>query len=152
MMLADGTWTGKYGVTSERDFLDNHEAQNAVLEDYNHIRLKPESRRLEVGREGDRKMFIDDLLGRRLIGIDREARPDGFTITESGVIAAMHRAGAGNVRKYFRKFYEPTPDGAAVTTRGKEQQMTGLDKPIETRLREFADEPIANPGPSLDWP
>ena len=67
----------KYGINSERDFLDNHEAQNAVLEDYNNIRLKPESRRLEVGREGDRKLFIDDLVGRRLIGIDREARPDG---------------------------------------------------------------------------
>lgn len=152
MMRPDGTWTGKYGVNNERDFLDNHEAQNAVLEDYNNIRLKPDSRGLEVGNAGGRKLVIDDLVGRRLNGIDRKARPDGFTITESGVIAAMHRAGAGNVQKYFRKFYKPTPDGAAVTTRGKERQMTKFDRWIETRLREFADEPLAIPGPSLDWP
>ena len=120
MMRPDGTWTGKYGINSERDFLDNHEAQNAVLEDYNNIRLKPESRRLEVGREGDRKLFIDDLVGRRLIGIDREARPDGFTITESGVIAAMHRAGARNVQEYFRKFYKP------ISGNSTNPHLTGL--------------------------
>ena len=34
MMRRDGTWTGKYGVNDEREFLDNHEAQNAALEDY----------------------------------------------------------------------------------------------------------------------
>ena len=70
---------------SKEEFLNNPELQEQAMLDL----LKHNKKKL--------KRFIDKYEGQTVHGI---------YITESGILAAAHLAGQGNVRKFFRKGYE----------------------------------------------
>jgi len=70
---------------SKEEFLNNPELQEQAMLDL----LKHNKKKL--------KRFIDKYEGKTVHGI---------YITESGILAAAHLAGQGNVRKFFRKGYE----------------------------------------------
>lgn len=113
----DKKWTGKYGVKSEQDFLNNPQAQERAFADYmakNQVYL----------RNNDSMKFI----GKEFTGKKKE----GIKITEDGLLAAAHRRGAGAVRDYL----------AYQNENGWSSDFTGLKRKriyeeIETRLRVF---------------
>ena len=70
---------------SKEEFLNNPELQEQAMLDL----LRHNKKKL--------KRFIDKYEGKTIHGI---------YITESGILAAAHLAGQGNVRKFFRKGYE----------------------------------------------
>lgn len=70
---------------SKEEFLNNPELQEQAMLDL----LRHNKKKL--------KRFIDKYEGQTVHGI---------YITESGILAAAHLAGQGNVRKFFRKGYE----------------------------------------------
>ena len=70
---------------SKEEFLNNPELQEQAMLDL----LRHNKKKL--------KRFIDKYEGKTVHGI---------YITESGILAASHLAGQGNVRKFFRKGYE----------------------------------------------
>ena len=70
---------------SKEEFLNNPELQEQAMLDL----LRHNKKKL--------KRFIDKYEGKTVHGI---------YITESGILAAAHLAGQGNVRKFFRKGYE----------------------------------------------
>ena len=74
-----------YKNISNREFLSNPSLQDQVMED------------LMVHNKKILRRYIQKYAGRTIHGI---------YITESGILAAAHLAGAGNVRKFFRKGYE----------------------------------------------
>lgn len=63
------------------------------------------------------RKFIEEYCGKELHGV---------YITESGVLAAAHLAGAGNVRKFFRKGYE-FKDGFGTKMTSYMTQFSGYD-------------------------
>ncbi len=71
--------------TTKEDFLNDPELQELAME----LLLKDNKKRL--------KKYIRKYNGQTVHGI---------YVTESGILAAAHLAGVGNVRKFFRKGYE----------------------------------------------
>ena len=122
MKDGNGNWTGKYGVNSKEDFLDNPEAQKAALNDL--------TKRIE-------KFFKNQGLDRhiteqrKITGIKGE-----ITITEAGLVAAAHRGGMGTVRKYIEWLKDND-----WNSRDNERKMPTRFKHVETRLRVFQDVP-----------
>ena len=82
-------WTGplarQLGIRSEQDFLNNPLAQEMAIEAY----LKRTERAL-------RNKGVTAHIGRTIDGIKGD-----ITVTESGLLAAAHRRGAGNVALYL---------------------------------------------------
>lgn len=76
-----GRWTGKDGVWSKEDFLNNPRAQENAI------------------REFHRKMWSYI----RALGLERYIgkRVRGILITESGLLGGAHLLGAGNVKKFL---------------------------------------------------
>jgi hypothetical protein len=118
----DGSWTGRFGITSDEEFLANPEAQEHALAEF------LERTRKEAVAEG---LFAR--LGKTIDGIVAPSE-----ITEAGIMAAAHRMGARNLREYLEHIEstgwrsDPTifPEGEE----GKKYRA------IETRLREFSQE------------
>jgi len=65
-----------------------------------------------------------------------------FTITENGLAAAMHREGARMVKRYLKFLAE---QGWISDETKFPPDWAGKFKPIETRLRKFADVPYLRP-------
>jgi hypothetical protein len=120
MMRADGSWTGKYGIASAVAFLTNPKAQEAALKDLT-VALDD-----YVTKEGHR-----DRIGKTINGVKEK-----IEITESGLVAAIHRAGIGQVGSYFRWLEEND-----WNSRDNQQTMTSKFRQVETRLREFQNVP-----------
>ena len=119
-------WTGKYGIRSWQDFLNNPQAQEAALVDWSestdrYIRARHASH-----------------LNRQITGIKAD-----IAVTESGLAAAIHKEGPGGVSAYFRWL-----DRHGWNSRDHQAEMQSLRSPvrdsflaIETRLREFQNIP-----------
>ena len=93
---------------SKEEFLNNPELQEQAMLDL----LKHNKKKL--------KRFIDKYEGQTVHGI---------YITESGILAAAHLAGQGNVRKFFRKGYE-FKDGFGTKMTSYMSQFGGYDLSI----------------------
>ena len=93
---------------SKEEFLNNPELQEQAMLDL----LKHNKKKL--------KRFIDKYEGQIVHGI---------YITESGILAAAHLAGQGNVRKFFRKGYE-FKDGFGTKMTSYMSQFGGYDLSI----------------------
>jgi hypothetical protein len=124
MMRADGSWTGKYGINNEIDFLNNPAAQNAALKDLadvidGYIRDNGHSGRI----------------GKTLKGVVED-----FKISQSGLAAAIHRQGIGTVGQYFDWLEKNGWDSRAKIEALPEEQRNQF-KSVETRLRLFRDVP-----------
>jgi hypothetical protein len=89
-------WTGKNGVSSWRDFVNNPAAQDAALEDFVD-KLDQRGMGLRVHRGKGETTRVRDYVGRPLKGVKKD-----FTITRGGLVAAMHREGEGNVQGYLK--------------------------------------------------
>lgn len=118
MDMKTGDWTGKYGVNSWRDFLNNPQAQEAALKDWTQI-IETRYMRKHLGQMG------------QTIKSDK----GDITITPAGFIGACHHAGTKTMDEYFRWAAANNWD-----TRGK--TMPDRDsKEIERRMQEFESIP-----------
>jgi hypothetical protein len=122
MMTSYGEWTGKYGVHSWEEFLNNPQAQEAAMSDWSD-RIDHYIRSNHAAR-----------LTKQITGIKED-----ITVTESGLAAAIHKEGPGAVRAYFGWLEQH-----GWNSRDHQEEMKKL-KPeqrrsflaVETRLREF---------------
>lgn len=114
----DGTWTGKGGVKSDKDFLSSPDAQNAALGDFTGKLW---------GQLGDARGKI----GGKINGIKGD-----ITITQGGLIAAAHRRGASRVNEYFN-WLSKNGGNSKANYQKLDPRLAKQFKQIETRLREF---------------
>tara|TARA_R110001592_G_scaffold64194_2_gene197418 strand:- start:14303 stop:15298 length:996 start_codon:yes stop_codon:yes gene_type:complete len=118
-----GHWTGKHGVHSDADFLNNPRAQELAAADYHEKNI------LYLTRNGTWGMK-----GQTFKGIKAP-----ITITETGLVAAAHRQGAREVRDYLNHIFAHKGVSDPQTfPRGKSDAYLA----IETRLREFQNVPL----------
>lgn len=122
MIDAQGRWTGKFGVRSWQEFLENPQAQEAAFRELKGL--------LETSVQANHSQR----LGKTITGIRAN-----ITVTQAGLVAAMQKRGRGGVIEYFqwlesngwnsRDHIQEIPPG---NTRNRYLE-------IETRLREFQD-------------
>ena len=103
--FGSGTLRGLGYDLSREDFLNHPEIQEKAMLDL----LKHNKKKLQK--------FIDKYEGDTVHGV---------YITESGILAAAHLAGAGNVRKFFRKGYQ-FKDGYGTTMTSYMIKFAGYD-------------------------
>ena len=82
-------WTGRDGVNSTQDFLNNHQAQNNAINRYNQVQWG----------------YIQNL------GLDRYVGQtiNGQVITQSGLLAGAHNLGVGNLQRYLQSNGQTIP-------------------------------------------
>jgi len=116
-------WTGplarKMGIGSEQDFLNNPLAQEMAIQAY----MKRTERDLK--NRGATKY-----LGRVIDGIKAK-----ITVTESGLLAAAHRRGAGNVALYLDHLKRH--NGISDPSTFPKGELGDIFLNVETRLRLF---------------
>jgi hypothetical protein len=126
----NGAWTARarsFGVSSDSDFLARPEAQEAALTDA--IRI--------YGRQ-TRSNGSSGFLGTTFIGFNGQPTP----ITESGLIAAAHRDGAGRLLEYLRHKEAGLPQPSGID--GQRTNRSAFNA-IEGRLQAFATVPFVPP-------
>ncbi len=84
MIDAQGNWTGKFGVRSWQEFLENPQAQEAAFSEWKGL-LETSVQTHHLQR-----------LGKTITGLKAD-----ITVTESGLVAAMHIRGRAGVIRYF---------------------------------------------------
>ncbi len=106
-----GEWTGKKGIKSKDDFLNNPDVQDFAAKEWIALLCKRIKR-----------FKLDQYVGRSI---------SGTTITESGMIAAAHLKGIGS-QKYpgLRQFLESD---------GKIDPKDGNKTPVSSYIKTFAD-------------
>lgn len=123
---ADGRWNAenRYGARTEQEFLDDPFAQERAVADY----LRDNERQLQ---QRDAYSFI----GREFIGMSGER----ITITEAGLAAAAHRAGAPRVMEYLRDLHSRNSGSNAWRTYREGLTPAQIERynELEARLREF---------------
>jgi len=130
---ANGNWRpgNALGIKTDAEFLASQEAQNKAFDMImarNNKQLKSNGAYNHIGRD------VDGLKGK-------------FKITESGLLAAAHRQGAGAVREYLVRMRENEWNSQKVldeiqnSDRSPPQIKSMMDahKAIEQRLRNFAN-------------
>jgi hypothetical protein len=85
-MDEDENWTGKGGIESDEDFLNDPDVQEKAFDEFMDVLDG------QLGRKGSY-----DHLGTEFPGVLGK----GIVITKNGLIAAAHRAGAGAVSQYL---------------------------------------------------
>ncbi len=122
---ADGTWTQiarEQGIDSDEAFLENPDAQEAAMRAYT---------------DRNHKILIKNrsmnFVGRRFVS------PNGksFVVSEAGVAAAAHRAGAPRTGKVLEKL--------ASKAAGNSPSFDPKEKAAITRMRLFEKVPYAVP-------
>ena len=121
-MDGQGNWTGRLGIHSKQDFLNNPSAQERVIAEH----LANLDRQLRI-------KGATTHIGQQIDGIQAK-----ITITMPGLVAAAHRRGAEAVTQYLQHLQKhgwrsdpstfPDPDTEAKY------------RAIETRLRLFENE------------
>jgi hypothetical protein len=118
----NGTWSKASGVASDEAFLNNPLAQEIALKEY----LNRNQRILRADS-------FDPPIGQTIHGLDGD-----LTVTESGLAAAMHRAGAPMVKRYLQALANREWTNDARLWPDDQRSMV---KALEARLRDFADVP-----------
>ena len=119
---SNNQWLGKNAIYSQDDFFNNPDKQEQVLNDY----LKSNYRQLQ-------NKGALNYLGNRVEGI-----VGVFDITDTGLLAASHREGAGAVNRYLNNL-EKNQDNNYYMDYNKitNPNLIQMFKRIETRLRKF---------------
>lgn len=127
----DGSWRegNAAGVSSDDEFLKNRDAQDKALAQV----LGEYGRQIKTAG-------ADRVVGREIAGLRAQ-----ITVTESGLIAAAHRAGIGNLQTYLKRMEANDWDSRRAVasiereTENPEERRKFEDwhRRIETRLREF---------------
>ena len=103
-----GEWTGKDGVWSKEDFLNNPQAQDNAIREYH----RKTWRYIKALR-------LDKYVGKTIKGI---------YITESGLIAGAHLLGVGNVKKFLKSNGRKIPrDGYGTPITEYLSKFSGYD-------------------------
>jgi hypothetical protein len=123
---ADGSWNAEnaFGARTEQEFLNDPHTQERALAAY----IRDNERQLQ--RRG-----AYSFIGREFIGIHGER----ITITEAGLAAAAHRAGATEVMGFLRELQarnSETNEWRSYPERLNRDKIEAYST-IETRLREF---------------
>lgn len=115
-------WAGKNNINSMDDYLNNSKLQEQALDDF----MKAKYNQLQ--NNGSRQY-----LGYSVKGI-----VDNFDITDTGLLAASHREGAGAVHNYLNHL-EKDENGQYFIDYNKIPDLRERErlKRIETRLRKF---------------
>lgn len=121
-LTKDNKWTGKNGIYSVEDFLNNPSIQEQILDEY----MKVQYRYLSYFGET------------KYIGSKYKGLKFDFTITNTGLLAAIHRTGIDYMNKFF-KHIEKDKNGMYYMDYGKlnDPDLKTKFLWIETRLREF---------------
>lgn len=119
---ANNQWAGKNDINSVDDYLNNSALQEQALDDF----MKAKYHQLQ--NNGSRQY-----LGYPIKGI-----VDNFDITDTGLLAASHREGAGAVHNYLSHL-EKDENGRYYLNYDKvsDPRQREMFKRIETRLRKF---------------
>ena len=114
----DGSFTGKYGVNSRDDFLENRKTQEQALADSVADNLR------QLKSKGATKK-----IGQKIAGIRAN-----ITVTENGLVAAALREGAGATNLYLKHLQRHgwKSDPSTFPTKFRGEFLA-----VETRLREF---------------
>jgi hypothetical protein len=124
LMTKDGRATGKYGINSWEDFLNNPDAQEAAMIDWT------------IVLEGYMQKYgVAARIGRTITGIK-----DKITITEGGLIAAMHKQGWRGTLRYL-EWLEKHDWNSRDHQHDMQPDLKDGFLSIETRLRRFQDVP-----------
>jgi len=122
-MDKNGNFTGKYGVNSVRDFLNNPEVQEKAVR--------------ELLKKNYNYMINYKVL--HLLGNTISGKVADFPITISGMLAASHKEGGPMTAKYLKSL-EKNKDGLYYLPYHKYKGNTLRSfLAIETRLREFSE-------------
>lgn len=112
-----GNWTGKDGIKSEEDFLNNKEAQESAMDRYT---------KLQRG-------YLKSHGGSDFIGKEFK----GIPVTESGLVAAAHLVGAKKLSESLKKGEDPKDAfGTPATEYLKKFSGYDLDDKGEVEMRE----------------
>ncbi len=132
---ASGNWRAgnALGVKTDAEFLASQDAQNKAFD--------------MIMARNDKQLKSNGAYNH--IGKDVDGLKDKFKITESGLLAAAHRQGAGAVRDYLVRMRENEwnsqkgLDEIQNSDRNPQQIKSMMDahKAIEQRLREFTNVP-----------
>lgn len=118
----NGKWTGKHGIRSNQQFLDNALIQEKALVEY--------LDRVNVQLHGNNSML--------LAGQKFQGKIAAITITEDGLMAAGHRYGAKSVRRYLAHLKN---NGWVSDESGFPPKLKNNFLAVETRLRLFENIP-----------
>lgn len=106
-----GTWTGKNGITSKQNFLNNPKGQEAAIRDYMQVQWR----------------YLENLGCTKYIG----KTINGMKITPSGLLAASHLVGVGYVQKYLKSDGKNIKaDGNGVTLETYLKKFNNYDTPF----------------------
>ena len=121
-MDRNGNWTGKNGIYSADDFLNSPQKQEQILDEY----LKSNYQQLK-------NKGALNYLGTPMHGIVND-----FDITNTGLLAASHREGAGAVNNYLNNLVK-NRNGQYYINYDEitDNRLSEMFKRIETRLRNF---------------
>lgn len=120
MVKKDGkTWTGKFGVFSEQQFLNNPVAQEKALEAFM--------------QDAQRQFTVFGIWQKAGLSIQTTQGP--VTVTENGLLAAAHKEGPPRVRDYVRHV---EGNGGRMNPSLKGTKLGDSFEKIEERLRDFA--------------
>jgi hypothetical protein len=106
------TWTGKGGIHSDSDFLNNHSAQDTAMREYNQKIWH------YIDRHG-----LKDYIGTTI---------DGHEITASGMLAGGHLVGMGALKQYLDSGGTVVPhDGNDVPITDYIDEFAGYETPFD---------------------
>lgn len=116
-------WIGKNNIYSSQDYLNNEQAQEKALDDFMQVKYN------QLKNNGSHQYKNYPIKG----------IADDFDITDTGLLAASHREGAGAVHNYLSHL-EKDQSGRYYIDYDKIQdpRIREMFKRIETRLRRFA--------------
>lgn len=110
----DKFWTGKDGVKSKQDFLDNHQAQENAIREYMKVQWR----------------YIIAANLDRFVGQSRK----GILFTVSGLLAGAHLGGHGRLEVYLKN-NQLKPDGNGVFVTEYIQKFGGYETPFKPRKK-----------------
>ena len=121
-LTKDNKWTGKNGIKSIEDFLNTPKAQEMVFDEYMKVQYR------YLSHYGETKY-----VGAKFKGVKYD-----FKVTDTGLLAAIHRVGIDYMNKFFQNI-EKDKNGMYYMNydKIKNPDLKAKFLWIETRLREF---------------
>ena len=120
-LTKDNKWTGKNGIKSMEDFLNNPKVQEMAFDEYMKIQHR----------------YLSHFGETKYVGAEFKSN---FKVTDTGLLAAIHRTGIDYMNKFFKNL-EKDKNGMYYMDYNKIQNKDLRTKFlwIETRLREFEE-------------
>ena len=121
-LTKDNKWTGKNGINSLEDFLKNPMVQERILNEYMEVQYR----------------YLSHFGETKYVGETYQGIKSKFKITNTGLLAAIHRTGINYMNKFFQNI-EKNERGCYYMNyeKIKDSDLKTKFLWIETRLREF---------------